>query len=112
MSGYKLKGEYFLDERIFINQTVIGTKFHSLRLVIDNNSRLSTKIYLDKQFIGSFQEHFAPRLKGGVFVVNKYGTVGLFKNFYLRECNKFDENGKCGELHCYKLKDNAHSFSL
>ena len=96
MTGYRLDGEYFLDERVLINQTVQGTKFHSLRLVIDNNSSLSTKVYLDQQFVGSFQEHFAPRLKGGVFIVNKFGTVGLFKNFYLKECRNFDEKGICG----------------
>ena len=95
IAGYKLDGEYFLDERVSINKTVLGTTFHSLRLVIDNDSSLSTKIYLDHQFIGSFQEHFAPRLKGGVFVVNKFGTVGLFKNFAIEGCDKFNEKGLC-----------------
>ena len=95
MTGYRLDGEYFLDERVFINKTVLGTTFHSLRLVIDNNSSLSTKVYLDQQFVGSFQEHFAPRLKGGVFVVNKFGTVGLFKNFVIKGCEKFNEKGLC-----------------
>ena len=81
-----------------IDKTVQGTTFHSLKLISDNNSSLSTKVYLDNQFIGSFQEHFAPRLKGGVFIVNEFGTVALFKNFYLKQCDEFNENGKCGML--------------
>ena len=98
-TGYRLNGEYFIDERVNIDQTVIGTKFHSLRLVVDNDSNLSTKIFLDKTFIGAFQEHFAPRLKGGVFIVNKFGSVGLFRNFKLNECeNEFDGNGNCGKV--------------
>ena len=98
-TGYRLNGEYFIDERVNIDQTVIGTKFHSLRLVVDNDSNLSTKIFLDKTFIGAFQEHFAPRLKGGVFIVNKFGSVGLFRNFKLNECeNEFDGNGNCGKI--------------
>ena len=98
-AGYRLNGNYFIDERITIDQTVLGTKFHSLRLVIDNDSRLSTRIFLDDRFIGSFQEHFAPRLRGGVFIVNRFGSVGLFKNFNIKGCeNGFDALGNCGNF--------------
>ena len=80
-----------------VDQIVLGTKFHSVKLLIDNNSNNSTKIFFDKEYIGAFQEHFAPRSKGGVFLVNKVGSVGLFKNFEIRKCeNGFDENGNCG----------------
>ena len=94
-SGYRLRGEYYYDERILIDQTVEGTIFHSLRLVIDNQSVQSTKVFLDKILIGSFQEHFVPRLKGGVFVTHKFGSVGLFQNFKIKGCNKFNALGNC-----------------
>ena len=99
-TGYRLNGEYFFDERIIINQNVLGTTFHSLRLVIDNGSSLSTRIFLDHNFVGAFQEHFAPRLKGGVFVVNKFGSVGLFQNFKIQDCDgkEFDASGNCGNV--------------
>ena len=95
ISGYRLQGEYHYDERIIINNAVEGTIFHTLRLVIDNNSVQSTKVFLDKDLIGSFQEHFVPRLKGGVFVTHKVGSVGLFQNFVIKGCNKFNADGKC-----------------
>ena len=95
ISGYRLHGEYYYDERITINYTVEGTIFHLLRLVIDNNSFQSTKVFLDNDLIGSFQEHFVPRLKGGVFVTHKVGSVGLFQNFVIKGCNKFNADGKC-----------------
>ena len=98
-----MDGEYLFDERVVVDQTVLGTKFHSLRLLIYNNSNHSTKIFFDKKYIGTFQEHFAPRSKGGVFLVNKIGSVGLFQNFHIRECeNGFDELGNCGMLHLKK----------
>ena len=43
------------------------------------------------------QEHFVPRLKGGVFILNRFEGVALFKNFLLRECNNFGQNGTCLE---------------
>ena len=77
-----------------------------MRLVIDNVSLKSTKVYLDDRFFGSFQEHFVSRLQGRVFVLNEYNAVALFKNFSLSACNNFNVNGRCtnddgkkGELH-------------
>ena len=78
-----------------LNQTVEGTIFHSLRLVIDNNAIQSTKVYLDDHLIGSVQEHFVPRLKGGVFVTHKLENVGLFKNFEISGCKEFSSGGNC-----------------
>ena len=95
MSGYRLKGEYFLDDRIFVNRPVPGNIFHSFRVVVDKTSVQSTKVFLDRVFIGSFKEHFVPRLKGGVFVVNKVGSVGLFQNFNLKGCKNYNEDGLC-----------------
>ena len=97
VSGYLLNGIISVDESFSINRSVSGTIFHSLKLVVDNRSLKSTKVYLDDQFIGSIQEHFVTRLKGGVFVLNKYEGVALFKNFSLRECNNFSPNGTCLE---------------
>ena len=97
VSGYLLNGLINVDENVSISGSVSGTIFHSLRLVVDNRSLKSTKVYLDNQFIGSIQEHFVARLKGGVFVLNKYEGVALFKNFSLRECNNFSQNGTCLE---------------
>ena len=92
-----MDGEYFFDERGVVDQFVLGTKFHSVKLLIDNNSNNSTKIFFDKQYIGAFQEHFAPRSKGGAFLVNKVSSVGLFRNLEIRECeNGFDDVGNCG----------------
>ena len=95
MSGYRLKGKYFLDDRISLNTSVPGNIFHSLRVVVDKTSVQSTKVFLDKVFIGSFKEHFVPRLKGGVFVVNKVGSVGLFQNFHLKGCKNYNKDGLC-----------------
>ena len=64
-----------------INQTVDGSSFHSLRLVVENDPGQSTKVFLDESLVGTFKEHFVPRLKGGVFVTHKFGSVGLFRNF-------------------------------
>ena len=98
VTGYRLDGKTFVNDRVTIQQPVLGTKYHSLRLVIDNNSNLSTRLFLDQTFIGSFQEHFAPRLKGGVFIVNESGSVGLFQNFKIKGCkNGFDTNGDCSK---------------
>ena len=55
-------------------------------------------MYLDNQFLGSFQEHFVSRLKGGVFVINKQNAVALFKNFNLVPCDNFNEEGQCTDL--------------
>ena len=65
--------------------------------MIDNNSVESTKVYLDDNLVGSFQEHFIPRLKGGVFVTNEFGSVGFFKKFNVKGCDEFDSGGKCIE---------------
>ena len=62
---------------------------------MDNYSNESAKLYLEDYYVGSFQEHFASRSKGGVFVVNQIGSVGVFKNFAIGECNSFDEDGTC-----------------
>ena len=97
VSGYLLNGALTIDENIPINGTIPGTIFHSLRLVVDNRSLMSTKVYLDDQLIGSIQEHFVPRLKGGVFILNRFEGGALFKNFSLRECNNFGQNGTCLE---------------
>ena len=94
-SGYRLHGEYYYDERITINQTTEGSIFHSLRLVIDNNSVQSTKVFLDRNLVGSFQEHFIARLKGGVFVTHQQGSVGLFQNFRIEKCDYLDSSGNC-----------------
>ena len=96
-SGYCLKGNCVLDERVVIPKNVLGTIYHSFNLVIDNNSIQSTKVFLDGNLVGAFQEHFAPRLRGGVFVLNKYQSVGLFKNFNLKPCDTFDSQGICIE---------------
>ena len=64
-------------------------------MVVDNHSNESAKLYLDNEFVGSFQEHFASRSKGGVFVVNKFGSVGVFTNFEIMECRSFDHGGNC-----------------
>ena len=63
--------------------------------MIDNSSGMSTKVFLDDKFVGAFQEHFVPRLKGGVFVLNSVGSVGLFQNFQMKYCNLFDGKGEC-----------------
>ncbi len=94
-SGYRVHGLQFLDEEVTLNGSVSGTIFHALRLVIDNTSLKSTKVFLDNNLVGSFQEHFVSRLKGGVFVYNNKGGVALFKNFNLKGCNNFDQEGRC-----------------
>ena len=96
-SGYCLEGNCVLDERVVLPLNVQGTLYHSFRLVIDNNSINSTKVFLDGNLVGAFQEHFAPRLKGGVFVLNKYQSVGLFRNFVLQPCDTFNSQGICIE---------------
>ena len=69
-----------------------------MKLVIDNDSNHSTRMFFDKEYIGAFQEHFAPRSKWGVFIVNEIGGVGLFRNFEIQECESgFDEIGNCGK---------------
>ena len=94
-SGYLLNGAKFPDEIIAINTSISGTIFHTLRLVIDNASKLSTLVFLDGNLIGSLQEHFIPRLKGGVLTLNNREGVALFKNFRLKECRVYDEEGNC-----------------
>ena len=81
-----------------INQTVDGSSFHSLRLAVDKEPGRSTKVFLDESLVGTFQEHFVPRLKGGVFVTHKRGSVGLFRNFEIitSKCNiGLDSEGNC-----------------
>ena len=93
-----MHGEYYYDEKIEIDQTVDGSSIHSLRLVVDNDPGRSTKVYLDESLVGTFQEHFVPRLKGGVFVTHKLGSVGLFRNFQISisKCNVgLDSQGNC-----------------
>ena len=97
-AGYRLNGDYYYDEKILINQTVYGSSFHSLRLVVDKDYGRSTKVFLDDSMVGSFQEHFVPRLKGGVFVIHKFGSVGLFRNFKITttKCDSgLDSEGNC-----------------
>ena len=97
-AGYRLHGEYYYDEKMLINQTVDGSSFHSLRLVVDNSYGRSTKVFLDDSMVGSFQEHFVPRSKGGVFVTNEFGSVGLFRNFKIKttKCDiGLDSEGNC-----------------
>ena len=96
-SGYRLEGLYIFDENIRIIESFHGTRYHLLRIVVDNNSLKSTKVFLDNNLIGSIQEHFVSRLKGGVFVLNSSGSVGLFKNFNIKECAKFYINGTCSD---------------
>ena len=90
ISGYRLVGRQYLSKETAVNGSFSGTKFHKLKLVIDHKSSKSTKMYLDNQFLGSFQEHFVSRLKGGVFVLSKQNAVGLFRNFILTPCNNFN----------------------
>ena len=94
-AGYRLNGDYYEDDVAYVNKTIEGTIFHSLKLVIDNSSGMSTKVFLDDKFVGAFQEHFVSRLKGGVLVLNSVGSVGLFQNFQIKGCNLFDEKGEC-----------------
>ena len=95
VTGYRYNGRKFLTKRDELKESISGTIYHSLRVVIDNVSLRSAKVFLDNRFFRSFQEHFVSRLKGGVFVSNKCRSVGLFKNFTLQSCNHFDEDGKC-----------------
>ena len=88
VSGYRANGKIFADEKIRISGSTWGTMFHSLRLVINNGSPNSTEIFLDNKLFGTIQEHFVPRLKGGVFVLNEGEGVALFKNFQLRKLKK------------------------
>ena len=83
------------DENFKMSQTMHGTIGHTLRLVIDSSSIWSTKVYLDNECIGAFQEHFISRLKGGVFVLNNSGSAGLFRSFKIKECHEFHSNGTC-----------------
>ena len=36
----------FFTEEVRLNKSISGTKFHRLRVVIDNESRKSTKVFL------------------------------------------------------------------
>jgi len=95
ISGYRLNGEIFFDERVILETNIPSNVFHSLRIVIDKSSIRSTKVFVDDTYVGHFREHFVTRLKGGVFVFNKFGSVGLFENFVLKGCKRFDENAEC-----------------
>ena len=104
-SGYSLQDSCVLDELVMITRAIEGTIYHSVKLVIDNNSVQSTKVFVDETLVGSFQEHFAPKLKGGVFVLNQYQSTALFKNFQLEPCNSFNSEGTCIEgKSCKALK--------
>ena len=46
-TGYRLHGEFYYDEKIVIDQTVDGSSFHSLKLVVDNKPGRLTKVILD-----------------------------------------------------------------
>ena len=98
-----MDGKYFFDERVVVDQIVLGTKFHSLKLVIDNDSNHSTKLFFDKEYIGAFQEHFAPRSKEGVFKVIEIGGVGLFRNSGMFFAKGSDEIGNCGMYYLLTL---------
>ena len=124
-AGYRLHGDYYYDEKILINQTVYGSSFHSLRLVVDKSSGRSTKVFLDDSMVGSFQEHFVPRLKGGVFVTShplRFGSVGLFRNFKITKprCDfGLDSEGNCignhfqlVSLSSYLIAKTLHSIFL
>lgn len=78
-----------------MNKSIPSNVFHSLRLVVDKASIQSTKVFIDESYVGNFREHFVSRLKGGVFVVNKFKSVGLFENFVLNGCKVFSEDGVC-----------------
>ena len=92
-----------------ITRAIEGTIYHSVKLVIDNNSVQSTKVFVDGTLVGSFQEHFAPKLKGGVFVLNQYQSTGVFKNFRLEPCDSFDSKGTCIEGNGRKYQKNLVS---
>ena len=62
--------------------------YHTLKLVVNNNSQNSTEVFLDEKLFGTIQEHFVSRLKGGVFVLNKFEGVALFKKFKLNSIDK------------------------
>ena len=94
-AGYLHNGVNKLTDQIQYAGKIDGTRYHTLRLVIDNTSPHSVKVYLDGVKMGAFQEHFAPKLKGGVLTYHGYGNVGLFKNFEMSACRNFNEAGKC-----------------
>ena len=100
ISGYRLNGEFFFDERVVLETNIPSNVFHSLRVVIDKSSIRSTKVFVDDTYVGHFREHFVTRLKGGVFVFNKFGSIGLFENFVLKGCKRFDENAECKDGEC------------
>ena len=83
-TGYVKGGEFKLPKEIAYSGNVDGTIFYTLRLVVDNSSSKSTKVFLDGIKMGDFQEHFPSKMKGGVFTYQGYGNVGLFKNFEMR----------------------------
>ena len=93
--GYRYNGDKCLTKEVQINGTVSGTKYHNLRIVIDNTSEKSAMVFLDNHYFGSFQEHFVSRLKGGVFVLNRFRGVALFKNFTINGCKHFNKYGRC-----------------
>ena len=94
-TGHVLKGKRFYGEKIAHPGTLDGSRYHNLRLVVDNSSDKSVKVFLDGVKMGAFQEHFAPRLKGGVFTIHSFENIGLFKNFAIEGCKNFNEIGQC-----------------
>ena len=67
---------------------MLGTMYHTLKLVVNNDSPNSTEVFLDEKLFGTIQEHFVSRLKGGVFVLNKFEGVALFKKYKLNSIDK------------------------
>ena len=98
VTGYQYNGERIVTKRKDVLGSTSGTIYHNIRVVIDNSSLRSTKVFLDNRMIGSFQEHFVARLKGGVFVLREFKSVALFQNFVIQSCHHFDESGNCTEI--------------
>merc|ERR1711962_1056779 len=80
VSGYRVNGEKFVDGYVRIPGEMLGTMYHTLKLVVNNDSPNSTEVFLDEKLFGTIQEHFVSRLKGGVFVLNKFEGVAFSRN--------------------------------
>ena len=100
------------DKEVRINKSISGTEFHKLRVVIDNESPKSAKVFLDDRYFGSYQEPFVARLKGGVFVLNKFKGVALFKNFTLNGCRHFNKEGRCTDNDGRKIFSKPNRLNL
>ena len=93
-----MNGQYVGDKKLQFSGSIDATKYHKMRLVIDNDSSLSTKVFFDNHMIGSFQEHFAPCPMGGVITFHNHGNVVLFKNFKINACDNFNGDGDCTDV--------------